>query len=423
MESVAKTTVPPVKLYLALLNGGWLRREFSYSVLPKMLNTPGVQIIWEDPKETWSQPISSNRNLIVLRFLQTDCDFLLMIDDDVVPLFNPAELVFANRDIIGCPAKVRSTGQLIAWTAYTNHPSGEGYSTLNLNAIDDYLDLIPVDCIGSGCLLVRRRVFENPQMKAPFHTPFDENGVLEYGTDFAFCRKAKAAGFEVHSTVQRRCEHFKELGFLDYTGWDQTDEFTTENVRYEIPWAGMSITMKDWRFIQEFMNIIKPRRVLEFGTGLSSLLMAERTVVHSFDTDAAHAERILEKHLEWCRQSQEPGKPRPPTLHVFPWDGKNFDPGADGNYDFAFVDGPEGEGRGGVGRQWSIKVASEHCRHIIVHDAGREFEEHWQRMYLRGKYRLVARSAEHTTRCQYWVKRDVELTNENFKSELGIEKQ
>ena len=419
MDTV-ETLAKPIKLYLAVLNGGWLRREFSYKVLPWMQSTKGVQIIWEDPKETWSHPISSNRNLITLRFLQTDCDFLLMIDDDVVPLFNPAELVYADQDIIGCPAKVRSSGQLLAWTAYTNHPSGEGYSTMNLNMIDDYLDLIPVDCVGSGCLLIRRRVLESPQMKAPFHTNFDENGVLEYGTDFAFCRKAKAAGFEIHSTVQRRCEHFKEVGLLDHTGWDQTDDFTEENVRYKIPWGMMSITMKDWRFIQDLLHIIKPRRILEFGTGLSSLLMAERFNVHSFETNPEHAESILEKHRKWCRSQTDGGKPRPQTLHVFPWDGKNFDVEADGQYDLAFVDGPEGEGLGGIGRQWSMKVASECCRHVIVHDAGREFEEHWQRLYLRGKYRLYSRSAEHTTRCHYWVKRDIPLTNTNFKEVLGV---
>lgn len=414
------------KIYLAVLNSGWLRREFAWQVFPRMNATNGVKIVWENPADTWSNPISSNRNLITLRFLQSDCDFLLMLDDDVVPQFNPAELIYADKDIIGCPAKVRSNGQLIAWTAYIPHPSGEGYSTIDLNAFDDMLDLIPVDIVGTGCILIKRKVLE--KLKAPFHSEFDANGVQEYGTDFAFCRKAKKEGFEVYTTLQRRCEHFKEIGLLDIEGWDSTNSFDKTNSKYKIPWGGMSITVRDWHFIKGIIEMLQPKRILEFGSGLSSLLMSEIAEVDSYETsqknrDSVVSARVLAREdIKKVAQSIDPDAEPKLTwkkLNLSLWDGKACSP--EGEFQLAFVDGPEGESLGGPGREHSIRIASKNSNHIIVHDAGRPFEEKWQRKYLKGKFKLMARSGEHVTRCHYWVRRPEEVTKDNFKEKLSIE--
>jgi len=414
------------KVYLAVLNGGWLRREFTWDVLPRMRGTKGVTLVWENPRETWANPISSNRNLITLRFLQTDCDYLLMLDNDVIPMFNPLELVYADKDIVGFPAKVRSSGQLIAWTAYIPHSSGEGYSTLDLNAFDDMLDLIPCDIVGTGCILIKRKVLE--KLKAPFHVEFDENGVEAYGTDFAFCRKAKANGFKVHTTLQRRCEHFKEVGLLDIEGWDSTSSFDTTNSKYQRAWGGMSITVRDWHFIKGIVEMLQPKRILEFGAGLSSLLLSEIADVVSYDTSEDNIASVFESRhncIEGIKDAMKKINPAAEAkfnlkdLDIALWDGKECCPS--GEYQLAFVDGPAGESLGGEGREQSIRIASEKANHIIVHDAGRPFEQQWQRKHLRGKFKLMARSGEHVTRCHYWVRRKEEVTNDNFKKLLGID--
>jgi hypothetical protein len=50
-----------------------------------MNKVPGVKLYWEHPRKTWTHPIYSNRNAITKRFLKTDCDFLIMQDDDIIP--------------------------------------------------------------------------------------------------------------------------------------------------------------------------------------------------------------------------------------------------------------------------------------------------------------------------------------------------
>ena len=50
-----------IKVYLAILNNGRIRREVAYNTIPKMKATPGVSVHWENPSLSWGHPIGSNR--------------------------------------------------------------------------------------------------------------------------------------------------------------------------------------------------------------------------------------------------------------------------------------------------------------------------------------------------------------------------
>jgi len=394
-----------IKVYLAILNNGPLRREMEATVIPAMQNTKGIKLIWENPDRTWANPISSNRNKIVKRFLETNCDYLLMIDDDVVPLHNPCELVYANRDIIGSPALVRSSGQVICWTAYIPHSEGVGYSAVDLDSFDDIFDLLEVAIVGTGCILIKRKVLET--IKAPFHPEFDEDGILTHGTDFAFCRKAKDAGFRIFTTTHRRCEHFKTVGFNDIDAWDSINYFCRDNIDYNIPWGEYSITQKDWYFIKNYIEELKPKRILEFGSGLSSLLMSEFCEVISYETDP-----------EW-KTKIEAKRTNKNNLHIELWDGINFpEELRTEKYDLCFVDGPKEKLKGGAGRNVSIKIASQVSDYVIVHDAGRDEETKYQRAYLRGVFKLVRKSGNHLTRCHYWIRRPKPVTENDIRNQM-----
>jgi len=387
------------KVYLAILNDGWLRRELIYSILPKMLFTKGVKTIWENPDLTWANPISSNRNKIVKRFLQTDCTHLLMIDNDVVPYHNPVELVFANRDIIGSPAKVRSNGQLLCWVAYVKHPSGQGYSAVNLDEVETSADIVEVDIVGTGCILIKREVLE--KLKAPFHSQFDENGIQTYGTDFAFCIKAKENGFHIFSTTHRRCEHYKITGLNEMDSWDRVSNFDHSNSPYKMAWGEYSITQKDWYFVKNIIEGIKKEankeklNILEFGSGLSSLLMSEDNSVESFETDKNYVSEIYSKMLNRN------------DLCIKIWNGKEFTEQIPelSKYDLCFVDGPLGDYQG-FGRRYSIELAPQFADNIIIHDAGREAELFFQDKYLRKcDFIIQDQSGDHISRCVFWQKK------------------
>ena len=379
----------PIKLYLAILNKGWIRREIVYKVLPDMVHTEGVELIFEEPSISWHNPICSNRNRIVKRFLKTDCDFLLMMDDDIVPQHNPAQLVFADKDIIGSPAKIRQDGGF-NWVAYVYNKVVKGYVPVDFSEMDARFDLYPVDIVGTGCIMIKRRVLE--KLKAPFLIKFNRDGICEMGTDFAFCEKAKKAGFEIYTTgLDRVCEHWKQFGLLDITGYDDSDYRDPIAGKYKIPWGGFAINQKDWHFIKRIIEENNVKNILEFGSGLSSLLMSEKAKVISYETDKKHMEEILAKSQNG-------------NLTIELWDGKEIK-GRIKKYDLAFIDGPLGKANGGIGRQHSIRIASERSDRVIIHDAGRDDERYWQKAYLRENFILKARNGNHLQRCHYWERR------------------
>jgi hypothetical protein len=375
----------PIKLYFAILNKGWLRREITSRVLPQIEDTPGVEVTFEDPALTWHHPISSNRNLIVQRFLKTDCDYLMMLDDDVIPLNNPALFVFAGKDVVGFPAKVRQSksDRQLNWVAYLKDDR-VGYTPIDFAKVDPSIELLQVDAIGTGCILVKREVLEN--IKAPFHIKFDENGILTRGTDFAFCERAREAGYEVFTTPKRVCEHFKELGMLDMNSYNDSDGVDPAAAKYGIPWGGMAIMPVDWEFIKKIIVKNGSKHVLEFGSGLSSLLMSELTNVDSYENDDKWVENIT-------------AKANGNNLSIYHTD----DDLVGHDYDLVFIDGPRRQEIGGPGREDSY-VKAAHFDRIIVHDAGKAEEQELQEKYLSKDYTLKDKNGWHKTRCQYWVK-------------------
>ena len=378
----------PIKLYIAILNRGWLRREITSSLMPKIKKTKGIIATLENPSKTWHHPISSNRNKIVKRFLATDNDYLLMIDDDVVPLCNPAYFAFADKDVIGFPAKVRQADRQLNWVAYVRDPNRHDYAPVDLSKVDQDVELLRVDAVGTGCILIHRRVLEN--MKAPFHIHFDEDGILTIGTDFAFCERATEAGFEIFTTPKRVCEHFKELGMLDMQSYSDSDGVDDAAQKYGIPWGGFAIIPIDWEFIKRIILDNKPDKILEFGSGLSSLLMSELTKVESWEKNFDWANIVRDKIIT-CNYPNE-------NLSVRNWTDDNIN--SDG-FDLAFIDGPVGKVNGGPGREEAFKIAAD-CKAIIVHDAGRDEEQALQEKYLMPTFKLVKKNGWHQSRCAYW---------------------
>lgn len=367
-----------------------MRREFASLELNELRTTAGVQFVWENPALTWGHPICSNRNAIVKRFLATDCDFLMMQDDDIIPLHNPAELVFADKDIVGSPAKVRQEGSQLNWVAFVKDATGLGYVACDLSRAPSDADLVAVDVVGTGLICIKRKVIETLGPGC-FLDTFDADGLRQLGTDFAFCIRAKEKGFEIFTTPWRVCEHVKEMGILDEGAYDDSDNVCMDNFHYKIAWGGMAILQKDWRFIKGVMDKYAVKSVLEFGSGLSSLLMSEHADVLSYETDPAWAKEMMERR-------QPDGKNR---LVIALWGGTE-DPlvRQRGPFDMAFVDGPKG---GCPGREASIRAAAQaRIPLIICHDAGRREETIFQNRYLRADYDLVDKNGHHLTRCQMW---------------------
>ncbi len=159
--------------------------------------------------------------------------------------------------------------------------------------------------------------------------------------------------------------------------------------------GGSSITNEDWIFIEGIITKYNIRNVLEFGCGLSTLLMMNKVdKIKSFETKDEYinkVKKLVNKKVE-----------------IFKWGGKVINQELE-DFDFSFIDGPAN----GINREFSTKIASEKSKFIIMHDAGREWEQKWQDKYLKnGEYELISKGGH---RCHLWRKKNISYKINNIK--------
>lgn len=151
--------------------------------------TPGLRPIVFQPGNL---SVALTRNRIVQTFLATDCETLVMVDDDVVPpphfLESLGRLIpeYAMAGIPHVMPNPTDTSRLIL-TAFMSADDGLTAAELDDGAND-------VDAIATGCVAVSRQalVALGPN---PFRISNDPD--VPVSDDFLFCADLKAAGFRV----------------------------------------------------------------------------------------------------------------------------------------------------------------------------------------------------------------------------------
>ena len=186
---------------------GWIHKHVAMALL-KLQTDSRYQLRICMPTHT---PFENNLHHILQEWMETGEEFWLSFDADNPPMRNPLDLVHLDLDIVGCPTPVwHYTGgegeRPIYWNAYKK-VGDEGYTEW-----PDKDGLQLVDAIGTGCFLIHRRVFENPEMrKGPFLRTTYPDGRVEKGNDIAFCERAAKQGFEIWAHYDYPCMHFNEL--------------------------------------------------------------------------------------------------------------------------------------------------------------------------------------------------------------------
>ena len=105
-------------------------------------------------------PVSVNRNALVEEFLKTEAEWLLFLDDDMNPKTDLLEMCNSGKDVM----------QAVTCILQNNVPQPlimrkvDNSDKILFKQIEEDLDnaidgLIPVDGVGTGCLLINRRVF------------------------------------------------------------------------------------------------------------------------------------------------------------------------------------------------------------------------------------------------------------------------
>lgn len=199
------------KVFIAVLNQG----KISAPLVEKLLNITAYCFREKTVEPTFRfsciSGIDNNRNTIARDFLKTECEWLLMIDEDNPPLNNPLELISLNKDVICFPTLMYKGDGDKTKLAFNVYKFIEGGSKTMVYEGGD--KLFRADRVGTGCILIHRRVLE--KIKKPFETKFNDDGVRFMGEDIYFSDKCREAGFELWGHWDYICSHYKTVDLLD----------------------------------------------------------------------------------------------------------------------------------------------------------------------------------------------------------------
>lgn len=162
--------------------------------------------------------IYHSRNVLAQKFLETEAKWLLMLDDDIIPCIGrPTWMrhwVHGARNVLDLPlqrnvlARLIGANKTLIGGAYFGRQEGGAIMcsdlTLGTKAKSYPDEVVPVDWVATGCMLVHRKVFEDIQKKYPeLATPNNPSYKFDYflpmkdgGEDVAFCKRAKNSGHQ-----------------------------------------------------------------------------------------------------------------------------------------------------------------------------------------------------------------------------------
>lgn len=140
-----------------------------------------------------------------------------MIDADNPPIRNPLNLIALDKDVIACPTPMykRIDGRGgIYWNTGMDAPEGK----VRIDSLHKRRELVQRDIVGTGCILIRRNVLD--AVRPPFVCDWDADGLRVASSDWTFCRRARAQGFEVWAHYGYPCEHFTKIGLSEISDLD-----------------------------------------------------------------------------------------------------------------------------------------------------------------------------------------------------------
>ena len=158
--------------------------------------------------------VSHTKNALVKRFLDTDKKYFFCVDDDVAPRLTLLQMADLDYDIVGgtyfivTPQMNLPFPGVFVWTSDYSHEEQGYYSVIS--DVFGKSGVVECDAVASGNLMVKRAVFEHPEMKAPFNVRTDEDGLTKWSDDTSFCHRAKVEGFRVAADFSQHADHLPD---------------------------------------------------------------------------------------------------------------------------------------------------------------------------------------------------------------------
>lgn len=172
------------------------------------------------------------RNRLAMKFLETDANWLLFVDDDMIlPIGRSAFLRAMARLPASYPEKAaelhvvhRLVGHgkdLVGASYFSRHARGRAINSLYGNrdytnrAVGFHDGIMECDWVGTGCMLIHRRVFEAIQKNFPELAPKNDEMPWNFfqpeidgrGEDIAFCARARECGIQPYVDTMLHAIH------------------------------------------------------------------------------------------------------------------------------------------------------------------------------------------------------------------------
>jgi hypothetical protein len=213
--AAARAAAP--KIFVAYCTSGLVHEMWMMSLLSFIARSPGKYQI--RPAGVTTGPLLSRaRNTLVESFLESEDDYMLFTDTDMVFAIEDVDALVASDAPIagGLYFTAAPSGLQAPWcTALVPSEDGSAYVPLVLpepTPEDESFttpDPIEVSCVGMGLTLIKREVLEAlaPAKKLwPFAETDEERGL---GEDLTFCLRAAEKGFRTVVVPQARVGHIK----------------------------------------------------------------------------------------------------------------------------------------------------------------------------------------------------------------------
>lgn len=149
-----------------------------------------------------SFPVCKNRNLAVKKAQKYNADFLMCLDADMQ---HPPDIIYRlakhELPIVSGMYFHQSPPHL---PVVYKHKEAHNY----VHCWDYPKDrLFDVDLVGMGCVLIDMRVFDEIEMPYFAYDSSREDGIVDVTEDVEFCKKVRAANFNIFVDPTIQCKH------------------------------------------------------------------------------------------------------------------------------------------------------------------------------------------------------------------------
>jgi len=151
------------------------------------------------------------RNLVAEHFLESDCDVLLSVDDDIIPPYDVLRLVDHIREderwgIVGAVYALSGEDGLEA-AVFDEADPGSGWSWKFAPPGDGLQQHFAV---GLGCVAISRSIFEALDPR-PFRLTYDDAHNARIAPDHFLCHEIGRLGRRVGVDWSIRAEHYNRI--------------------------------------------------------------------------------------------------------------------------------------------------------------------------------------------------------------------